>query len=179
MKTIEMLDELKAELDAAKAAYKKKAGELLIQVYADFFEAAPMINQIYWTQYTPYFNDGDPCVFGVCDIYFNILPTEDRSYEGGSHQGEWDRGYYNVASNLEYYRENQDIDDAEEIVAFLKSINADSAMEEKCDAARSSITAFINSNEDLMESTYGDHVEVVVTKKDGKITVEVGEYDHD
>lgn len=177
MKTIEMLDELKAELDAAKAAYEKKAGEHLIQVYAEFFESAPMIQQFYWTQYTPYFNDGDACVFSVHDVEFNILPIPDgeRDYEGSY------KHYYNVQSQIEFYEKNAStgVDVyAEEIVAFLKSINADNEMEMRCDAAKSLINSFICSNEDLMEAVYGDHVEVVVTKKDGKITVEVGEYDH-
>ena len=37
-----------------------------------------------WKQYTPYFNDGDPCVFGIGDVYCRVkgLPY-DPDQEGG------------------------------------------------------------------------------------------------
>mgnify|MGYP000573623665 CR=1 FL=1 len=31
----------------------------------EIFEADPGVKGISWVQYTPYFNDGDPCTFGV------------------------------------------------------------------------------------------------------------------
>jgi hypothetical protein len=33
------------------------------------FTAYPNVKAIGWTQYTPYFNDGEPCVFSVNDLY--------------------------------------------------------------------------------------------------------------
>lgn len=177
MKTIEMLEGLKAELDEAIAEYQKKAGDALTQIYAEFFETAPMIQQFYWRQYTPFFNDGEACVFNVHDVEFNILATDDRDYEG-TYQSAWSCKYNKVKTNLEYHEKSTE-DGAQEIVAFLKSVNADSEMERHCEMAVSSMNSFINSNEDLMLAVYGDHVEVVVSKQDGKITVEVGEHAHD
>lgn len=31
-----------------------------------FFTENPAVESFSWRQYTPYFNDGDPCEFGVC-----------------------------------------------------------------------------------------------------------------
>ena len=31
----------------------------------DFFKLVPLVKRIEWTQYTPYFNDGDSCEFSV------------------------------------------------------------------------------------------------------------------
>lgn len=36
----------------------------------NFMRKNPLIKEIGWTQYTPYFNDGDSCVFHVYDINF-------------------------------------------------------------------------------------------------------------
>jgi hypothetical protein len=62
------------ELAAARDEYKakiKEAGKAAIEEAAkSVFEAHAEINRIEWTQYTPYFNDGDPCVFRVGDVYF-------------------------------------------------------------------------------------------------------------
>lgn len=38
------------------------------QEYKHLFDANPEIKSVTWTQYTPYFNDGDSCEFGVNDI---------------------------------------------------------------------------------------------------------------
>lgn len=37
--------------------------------FKGLFAAYPNVRAIGWTQYTPYFNDGDPCVFSVNDLY--------------------------------------------------------------------------------------------------------------
>jgi hypothetical protein len=39
--------------------------EVFIQMADKFFELFPDAQAFVWTQYTPYFNDGDPCVFDV------------------------------------------------------------------------------------------------------------------
>jgi hypothetical protein len=41
-------------------------------VSAQFFKDFPEILSVYWTQYTPYFMDGDACEFGVNDVFFTI-----------------------------------------------------------------------------------------------------------
>lgn len=51
----------KAAQEAARVAFKAGAAEL--------FEAHPDLESFGWHQYTPYFNDGDECVFRVCNDY--------------------------------------------------------------------------------------------------------------
>jgi hypothetical protein len=62
------------ELAKAREEYQAKigaAGESAVQEAAQtVFEAHPEIQRIQWTQYTPYFNDGEPCVFNVHDVEF-------------------------------------------------------------------------------------------------------------
>lgn len=80
-----MTDKLKAlqgvieEFDRRMVELKKnmvKEFEGTIKgVFTEVFNAHPELERISWTQYTPYFNDGDPCVFGVNGMYF--LRTDD------------------------------------------------------------------------------------------------------
>lgn len=109
------------------------------------FEKYPKLEQFSWTQYTPYFNDGDTCEFGVNNCYLTINGI----------------GPY--------------IDDSAEELEYAK-------IEEKqrC-KIDTELTQFLELfDEDTMLAMFGDHCEVSVTKnKEGKIDVEVNEYEHE
>lgn len=49
---------------------RKKFEEAFSKAVNKFFELNPEFAAIQWVQYTPYFNDGDECIFGVGDIFF-------------------------------------------------------------------------------------------------------------
>ncbi|MCA9313677.1 hypothetical protein KDA08_05205 [Candidatus Saccharibacteria bacterium] len=56
---------------------KQKTAEKVAEVFEkEIKEELKRIGKevVYWKQYTPHFNDGDPCVFTVHGIY---LPTDD------------------------------------------------------------------------------------------------------
>lgn len=55
---IKLHEEAMKELRAQGEACLKEA-------FSDFFKAHPNVSAIRWAQYTPYFNDGDPCNFSV------------------------------------------------------------------------------------------------------------------
>lgn len=80
---------------AEREEFKKKTNEFLFSIFKEFFERNPEVNVIYWTQYTPYFNDGDPCYFSV-------------NFDGGfAYIKDID---YN---NLQQYTDGYDIDEME------------------------------------------------------------------
>ncbi len=60
-----------AEMEEAKAKMREAAKAAINEVVANFFNAFPEVRTIHWTQYTPHFNDGEPCVFGLNEIYFS------------------------------------------------------------------------------------------------------------
>ena len=60
----------------SKAEFSDKAQEAMRTAFKDFFDVNPNIEMIAWTQYTPFFNDGDPCVFRVRDMYFSLVGEE-------------------------------------------------------------------------------------------------------
>lgn len=62
----------KAAVDIAHATFKEGTDAL--------FEAHPTLHSISWTQYTPYFNDGDPCEFSS-NANYATLNNEEGEFE--------------------------------------------------------------------------------------------------
>jgi hypothetical protein len=122
-----------------------------------FFELNPGINALRWTQYTPYFNDGDACVFGVNDVYFTNAKGEQLNDVNS-----WGWG--------EYEGDDEDVW-AESYMTYLSGKQGVNA------ASCEFLSSMINSSEmvDIMEQMFGDHVCVTVTREG----IDVEEYDHD
>lgn len=67
--------------DDLKAAAKT---EVIKELFLAFFDESPEVKAIKWTQYTPHFNDGEPCTFNVYGPEFAL--TDDELKEPGE---EW------------------------------------------------------------------------------------------
>ncbi len=81
----EKLDQL-IELHAATMKKLKEEGaEALKEVLREFFAKFPEARAIRWRQYTPYFNDGDPCNFSVHEPCIKLADSEAEAgdYEDG------------------------------------------------------------------------------------------------
>ena len=81
-----ILDKIKAEL----AAFEEKKKAMLAEIqkefptmFVDLFKQAPNLKSFGWTQYTPYFNDGDTCEFGV-HIDYPYVNGVNEDYDGES-----------------------------------------------------------------------------------------------
>jgi hypothetical protein len=70
-------DELNAQIEAAQKEMQAKSEGLIEAVVKQFLDNCPEVTGVHWTQYTPYFNDGDSCEFGVNEFCFHILTDED------------------------------------------------------------------------------------------------------
>jgi hypothetical protein len=83
-----------AAYNEARAALSKVTKEQVAELFKPFFDANPQIDAVKWSQYTPYFNDGDTCTFSVHDIELvskDLFPDEDAdSYHGENTMSEWD-----------------------------------------------------------------------------------------
>lgn len=86
----ELVDRYNVELDA----FQKKGKELMLETFKEFFVSNPTIKTIVWNQFTPYFNDGDECVFSVNDMVFStkeidhIPDNPDEDNQGSDFQGD-------------------------------------------------------------------------------------------
>lgn len=85
--------------DTSKPAVDQWSVEEFLSVVDDIL-AVPEVEAIRWRQYTPYFNDGDPCEFSVHDIEVKLIG-------GDPEAGDYEDGYVDAWS-LKYYAEKSD-----------------------------------------------------------------------
>lgn len=155
MTVVEKINKQLAEFNEKRAALVKELQKDFPAMFAPLFEKSKLINSIGWTQYTPYFNDGDECVFGV---------RQDDLYVNGEYQDEvswldWRIKYY--LSIGEYKNE---IESNEEI-----NIDEYKIVEEFKEVLQSVPESFY-------KDLFGDHMKVTINR-DG--TIETEEYEHD
>lgn len=87
----DVISEYEELMNKTRETLKEKMNVL----FKAFFDTHPEVKTIYWSQYTPYFNDGDECVFNVNDVYYSTLDWEDIDSPWGeddgvlSKYGEW------------------------------------------------------------------------------------------
>lgn len=132
--------------DARETARNAFMGELK-KVFANH----PELKVMTWTQYTPYFNDGDTCTFDVNSAHVS-------NYESVSPWGEWDDEEEDEPDDffvidLGYGREANRYPVLKELNKFMQS----------------------QLGNDVLEFAFGDHVQVKVTATG----IDVSEYDHD
>lgn len=73
------LEALIAAKEAYTAMVREKGQEVVREVFTDFFNANPNVHSVWWRQYTPYFNDGEACVFNVYDPGFKFVNVEEAA----------------------------------------------------------------------------------------------------
>ena len=69
------------DIMAKKKAFEAELSEFskaaLSEEFKKAFAAHPDLKAIQWRQYTPYFNDGDPCTFRVTEFEMSLTSTPD------------------------------------------------------------------------------------------------------
>lgn len=174
-------DQMQEEFQRVAAEFQTKMQGMFSDMTKSFFDAAPEIKAVIWSQYTPYFNDGEECVFSVNEINFLTEFGEDAelpSYVYDLNDDELDgitvfpKGANQ--SNLDYYKscigrygsDKYYEDKVREIEEALANPNH-ARTAELC----AGLERVINQNEELMKAIFGDHVIVVLTP-DGARTEE-------
>ena len=139
----------------AKAEAKATAKEALKEMALEFFSENPNVVSVNWNQYTPHFNDGDPCTFSANVEYprftFTAKDGTKLTYCAGAGSLVGDDDEYLYEEAKPYSKEIDKVEKA--VVKFLK-----------------------NFDEDDLEEMFGDGVEITITNK-GKISSEY--YEHD
>lgn len=163
----EKFDQLLSEQAELKRKFQEQAQEMFKGVTKEFFEKNPGVTAVVWTQYTPYFNDGETCVFRVNDPTFTNAPDPENCRWGeydGDEDGVWatDNISYVLTSGREYYAETRD--------AILASGGVDI---DSCEAFHRMINS--SEMEDIFLAMFGDHVQVVATREGFEVT----DYEHD
>lgn len=129
------MTKLRLEIQDRQEKLQVYARERLSEFFLEIFEKYPNLKDISWTQYTDYFNDGDLCTFSV--------HAEDSLIINGYQ-------YYEII-----YEKNK-----EEV---LEEVGL--TLEEFEEIAKTIDSLLYNSiGEDILETIFGDHVKVNVTK---------------
>lgn len=147
------MEAMAAELEATRKRHMEAMQEKFKAVTKSFFEAAPHVQAVVWSQYTPYFNDGEECVFSVNTPIF-VTKNFDPDDLQDPYEYEDDEEYGSESFWSNYSLEKSDFPEAKTCFNFAK---------------------IIQSEEDLMEAVFGNHVAVYLTKD--RVIVE--EYGHD
>ena len=136
-----LFDELTALKEAYDTKLEEEGEEALKELFKEFFDKHPRAEAVHWRQYTPYFNDGDPCYFrvGEMNLHLNDELEEDEEYEDYDDEG---HGSYTLSQS----------DDEE-----LKSMGKD-------------FEDIENLPEDVLEYVFGDHVTIIATREGFKIS---------
>jgi hypothetical protein len=86
------LADLRKQREALDKEIAKSVKVTFKEQVADLFKARPTLESFSWTQYTPYFNDGEPCVFSASTDYPEITTNEgswnDNHGEGTTPDGQ-------------------------------------------------------------------------------------------
>jgi len=134
------------ELTALKEAYDTKLSEegedAVKELFKELFDKHPQLVSVTWQQYTPYFNDGDPCYFRVGEFETNFDTDEDDEEEDDEEEVvEEEAAEEVVEESIDYDAINESVNELESLLP-----------------------------EDVLEYVFGDHVTITATREGFDIT---------
>lgn len=151
-----LFDQMNTEMNDLKASYQKRGQEIFKLAFKEFFQVNPEVNVVGWRQYTPYFNDGEPCEFNCHAGYAFVSNAKDYdNLCNGEYQGEDESVWVN---DPDYGDHN------EELIPKSVLVNTE--------ALRNLLTKVDDA---VFLDMFGDHVQVFATREG----FDVQEYSHD
>lgn len=157
---VKLLRDKNSEINSLKKETYMLSNEIFEDWCKNVFTKHPKVESFGWNQYTPYFNDGDTCIFSANTDYLTINGeyVDDSNWVGSTIVTNW--GTYN--------RETKTYEGKVEI----PNENHDKELEDAADEIRNFLNTF---NDDFYMEKFGDHTEITVSAEG----IEVDEYDHD
>lgn len=149
----EEMMKIRAERETLSQKIRAMAGVVFAEEAKKLFEANPKLESFSWTQYTPYFNDGETCEFSANTDYITVTDVDGNEEEEVS---SWSVRHY-----------------SEKGTDWQGNPYTPSELELAGVAACEFLAEF--EDEDFL-MMFGDHTRVTVFR-DGR--VESDDYDHD
>jgi hypothetical protein len=153
------LDALRKEMKALKSKMRKEGEVAMKEAFKELFDSHPVLDAVGWTQYTPYFNDGDTCTFSVNDMFPVFVKTKEK------------------VVLAEEQDEDEDCGSSEEEEWYDYEYGS-KKMNKEQKAANKALTSLVEELGDMDEIFYdifGDHVRVRASRAGFKVT----EYEHE
>ena len=111
-------NELTTAIRSLREQAKEAAKTILKQGLASYFEKhGSLIRCIVWTQYTPYFNDGESCEFSVHEPVAIMWPVVETAED--------DEDDYSEDSKYAYYANDFDIQEITKRIKLMTNYEAD------------------------------------------------------
>ena len=152
-----IIAQMNEEMETLREKYKEKTQFIFKSMFSEFFSEHPEVTAFGWHQYTPYFNDGDECVFR-CNVEYGWA-TNAPDYQNVSY-GEYDG-------------ENEDwvwVDDPD------YGCQNEELIPEKTSKSLEKLRKVLGGiDEEVYKTMFGDHVTVIVTPNG----IETEYYEHD
>jgi hypothetical protein len=129
----------------------------------------PYIVEFGWHQYTPYFNDGDPCVFGASSVW--VRTQDDISQPDSSDDENWEEE--DDTERLALWSTHPSLGSEEGWGDDRRYVGGQERLWRAAKALSSGVES--GAFDDVLLSLFGDHARVTVHKD----RVVVDEYSHD
>jgi len=188
--------ELKKKIAEAKKAMETTAKSAFAEMAEEFFEENPDIIAFGWTQYTPYWNDGDVCEFSAHTDYPSVtlvLDGQEITYDENSGdltnedgdeiktQDDYKRMFDGMKggkiSAMSIDGKTVAIDEKGAITVDGVKVKSHEEYSKAFDKATDKVSKFLgNFDEEDLETMFGDHMKITVNRK-GKVEKE--EYEHE
>ncbi len=154
------LKESQKKISEIKKEIVEKSSSLIEDFSKNVFLKYPKLESFGWTQYTPYFNDGDTCVFSANTDYLMINGeyAEESNWYSETNVINW--GNYDRVNKTYVGRVEE------------PNKNYNKELFEACEEIRNFLCNFDN---DFYMSKYGDHASITVTP----LGVNIEECEHD
>ena len=162
---MEALKKLKQTIETAKAEIKETGKKALDEAFQELLNKFPDVKGIAWHQYTPYFNDGDPCTFSIGER--NLIFTKEFFKKN-----ELLTGYVNHSMVIDECNEDE-LDDAKNDALVAVSVFDTKNKEVK--AANDMLNEIFSVDREIFEIAFGDHTVILATCEG----YEIEDYEHD
>lgn len=171
------------ELNEFRSQFQAKAKTALSLEFKNFFKKYPEIEAIKWSQYTPYFNDGEPCEFGVGDVTVHAryeevgTAREPAKKIVGVFEPDVVAKLEEVLGKDDYYSDVLNVISSLTYSGFHHTMDrrGKTDFEVQLELDANLLESLIQGLHDMMKDIFDDHV--IVTANRGGFDVE--EYQHD
>lgn len=185
-----------------KTKIRAEGEDIVKNAFSTLFDKYPTLEAIRWEQYTPYFNDGDPCEFSVGEPRFKVA-------NGDEDEGDWGDGFISNMTYKKYvdltpeeialidpkssyrtgiFHDGVEIFPEVDYSKYIRNTNGGyggyyehtgryyvNAPIPGFNGFDDEVNKIFNIPEDVFETIFGDHSRITVTRD----SIEVDEYDHD
>ena len=169
------------ELINMRDEYEKKIKEFgrekIQAVFEAFFKEHPLVEQVYWDQYAPYFNDGEPCVFSV--NMGNILVTKKFALDNPTIV----KGYNEEEEEEEGWGAMQPGDSYPDGPRWMACWQCHQDKSEQdirmgLTLAQAALSKLLEL-EDVWKSVFGDSIGILITRTEEGVEIQTESIDHD